>query len=102
MGNKDEQRVKVNLSMPGEIHDQLKALASREGMTVSGLVVRWVHEKNGRRLEDMPLDLSRDTRSRLEQYAYENHTTASQAVTDWIWRSKVKNENLRGQIQFDI
>ena len=44
------------------------------------------------------LSLEEDTAERLKQYAYENHKTVSQAVTDWIWAQKVKGENLRGQI----
>lgn len=43
------------------------------------------------------LYLEQDTIERLRQYAYEHHMTASQAVTQWIWSQKVKNENIRGQ-----
>lgn len=43
------------------------------------------------------LSLDQDTAERLKQYAYEQHKTISQAVTDWIWKEKVKNWNLRGQ-----
>lgn len=39
-----------------------------------------------------------DTAERIKQYAFENHKTVSQAVTDWIWAQKVKGENLRGQL----
>lgn len=43
------------------------------------------------------LSLSEDTIERLKQYAWENHTNMSQAVTDWIWAEKVKNDQIRGQ-----
>lgn len=47
------------------------------------------------------LSLDQDTAERLKQYAYEHHKNVSQAITDWIWAQKVKNENLRGQIKVD-
>ena len=43
------------------------------------------------------LSLTPDTAERLKQYAFENHTTVSQSVTDWIWKAKIKNEQVRGQ-----
>ena len=44
------------------------------------------------------ISVEEDTLERLKQYAYENHTTVSGAITQWIWKAKVKNENLRGQM----
>ena len=44
------------------------------------------------------ISLEESTHERLKQYAFEHHTTVSQAITDWIWREKVKNENVRGQL----
>ena len=44
------------------------------------------------------LSLDESTAERLKTYAYEHHTTVSQAVTDWIWSAKVKNEQVRGQM----
>ncbi|MCD8353799.1 MAG: DUF6364 family protein [Clostridiales bacterium] len=46
--------------------------------------------------------LSEDTIERLKQYAWENHTSVSHAVTEWIWHTKVKNEQIRGQISLDL
>ena len=43
------------------------------------------------------ISLSEDTIERLKQYAWEHHTNVSQAITDWIWSAKVKNEQIRGQ-----
>ena len=43
------------------------------------------------------VSLSEDTVERLKQYAYEHHMNVSQAITDWIWSAKVKNEQIRGQ-----
>ena len=43
------------------------------------------------------ISLSEDTIERLKQYAWENHTNVSQAITDWIWSVKVKNTQIRGQ-----
>ena len=44
------------------------------------------------------LSLDESTKARLEQYAFEHHTTMSQAITDVIWRLKVKDEQIPGQI----
>ena len=43
------------------------------------------------------LYLSSDTVERLKQYAFENRTSVSHAVTEWIWHAKVKNDQIRGQ-----
>ena len=43
------------------------------------------------------ISVTEDTAERLKQYAWEHHKTVSQAVTDWIWSVKVKNEQIRGQ-----
>lgn len=48
------------------------------------------------------LYLSEDTVERLKQYAWENHTSVSHAVTEWIWHTKVRNEQVRGQISFKV
>lgn len=45
----------------------------------------------------MNISVSEETAERLRQYAYENHTSVSQAITDWVWKQKVKFENLPGQ-----
>ena len=47
------------------------------------------------------ISLSEDTAERLRQYAWENHKNVSQAITDWVWSVKVKNEQLRGQMVLD-
>lgn len=46
------------------------------------------------------ISVSLDTEKRLKQYALENHTTVSQAVTDWIWSVDV-NSNLENKVQKD-
>ena len=48
------------------------------------------------------ISVTQDTEERLKQYAFENHTTVSQAITDWIWKTKVKNENIRGQEKLKV
>ena len=47
------------------------------------------------------ISVSEDTAERLKQYAWENHKNVSQAITDWIWSVKVKNEQVRGQLTLD-
>ncbi len=48
------------------------------------------------------ISVTPDTEERLKQYAYENHKSVSQAITDWIWSVKVTGENIRGQQTMDI
>jgi hypothetical protein len=43
------------------------------------------------------VSFSEDTAERLKQYAWEHHKSVSQAITDWIWSEKVKNDQIRGQ-----
>ena len=43
------------------------------------------------------ISVRQDTAERLKQYAYENHMNVSQAIEQWIWKQKVKNEQIRGQ-----
>lgn len=43
------------------------------------------------------ISLDPDTHERLKQYAFEQHKTVSQVITDWTWAAKVKNEIVRGQ-----
>ena len=45
--------------------------------------------------------LDQDTKERLENYAWENHSTVSKAVTDLVWAAKVRNSQLRGQLSLD-
>lgn len=47
------------------------------------------------------ISITEDTAERLKQFAYENHTTVSQTITDWIWSKKVKGENLKGQTKLN-
>lgn len=45
------------------------------------------------------ISITEDTLERLRQYAWENHIGdgVSGAITDLIWKAKVKNSQLRGQ-----
>lgn len=43
------------------------------------------------------ISVTEDTAERLKQFAWENHSSVSQTVTNWIWSAKVKNEQIRGQ-----
>lgn len=47
--------------------------------------------------ERINISLSPDTAERLKQYAFEQHKTVSQAITDWTWNAKVTNAQIRGQ-----
>ena len=43
------------------------------------------------------ISITPDTAERLRQYAWEQHKSVSQAITDWIWSEKVKYTQIRGQ-----
>ena len=45
------------------------------------------------------ISVTEDTLERLKQYAWENHIGdgVSGAITDLIWKAKVKSSQLRGQ-----
>lgn len=57
---------------------------------------------NEERKRRVNIYLSADTAERLKQYAWENHTSVSHAITQWIWHTKVKNEQIRGQATLDL
>ena len=42
-----------------------------------------------------------DTIARIKQFAFENHMNVSQAITQLIWKAKVKNSAIKGQISID-
>ncbi|MCD7883452.1 MAG: hypothetical protein LUI87_07080 [Lachnospiraceae bacterium] len=48
------------------------------------------------------ISITPDTAERLKQYAFENHTNVSQAITDWIWKEKVSYYQVRGQITMKL
>lgn len=50
----------------------------------------------------MNIYLSEDTIERLKQYAWENHTSVSHAITEWIWHTKVSHEQIRGQTSLKL
>ena len=43
------------------------------------------------------ISLRADTLERLDQFAYEQHKSRSQAITDLVWQAKVRNVQIRGQ-----
>ena len=48
----------------------------------------------------MNISIDEDTAERLRQYAWEHHSSVSNDISDLIWSSKVKNEQIRGQLNF--
>ena len=59
-------------------------------------------ENGNSRRKRVSISLSEDTAERLKQYAFEHHTSVSQAITDWIWHAKVENGQIRGQRSLKI
>ena len=56
-------------------------------------------EQNKKRIN---IYVTEDTSERLKQYAWENHTSVSHAITEWIWHAKIKNEQVRGQTSLGL
>ncbi len=48
------------------------------------------------------ISLDKDTAERLKQYAFEQHKTVSQVITDWTWNAKVKYSQIRGQMSLKV
>ena len=48
------------------------------------------------------LSVDEETRDRLQQYAYDHHTTISQAITDWIWAQKVNESKSLPELEEEI
>ena len=47
------------------------------------------------------VSLRSDTLERLDQYAFEEHVSRSQAITSLVWKARVKNSTVRGQMNID-
>ena len=48
------------------------------------------------------ISVDEDTAERLRQYAWEHHSSVSKAISDLIWSAKVKNEQIRGQMNYTL
>lgn len=48
------------------------------------------------------LSVDNETRDRLQQYAYDHHTTVSQAITDWIWTQKVSDSKPLSELEEEV
>ena len=46
----------------------------------------------------MNISVDEDTAEGLRQYAWEHHSSVSKAISDLIWSSKVRNDQIRGQL----
>ena len=65
------------------------------------MYVERVYEgENGMSKIRMNISVDEDTAERLRQYAWELHSSVSKAISDLIWSAKVKNEQIRGQLNF--
>ena len=54
-----------------------------------------------RRKSGMTLSFSTETKIRLRAYAEQNHTTVSQAITNWIWAQPVQQASPTRQQEQD-
>ena len=61
-------------------------------------VVRMCEGENIMSKIRMNISVDEDTAERLRQYAWEHHSSVSKAISDLIWSTKVKNDQIRGQL----
>ncbi|MBR1711399.1 MAG: hypothetical protein IJ719_21685 [Clostridia bacterium] len=47
------------------------------------------------------ISLQYDTLDRLDQYAFEQHVSRSQAITNLVWKAKVDYQITRGQVTIE-
>ena len=95
----------VTFSLTDEEHKRLREYSEMVNQNASRLIGGWILEITGSSVvfhnpaEELKLiGLHADDYLRLEQWAKEHHTTAAQAVADWIWKQKVqKNDEIPGQ-----
>ena len=65
------------------------------------MYVERVYEgENGMSKIRMNISVDEDTAERLRHNAWEHHSSVSKAISDLIWSAKVKNEQIRGQLNF--
>lgn len=50
----------------------------------------------------MNISVDESTAERLKQYAQDHHTTVSQSITDWIWKQKVSESPMKGQMSINM
>ena len=99
-------KVRVNISISEETHHMLKQYAASTGTNVSKVITDLIRKESTperrcpEHLCSRTLIIGTDTDDRLQQWAYENHTTVDQTITDWIWKLKVKENNIKGQFRF--
>ena len=47
------------------------------------------------------ISIGEDTLERLDQFAFEQHMSRSQAITALVWKAGVKGTQIRGQLSVD-
>ena len=108
MQDNRSSKVRVNISISEETLKKIKSYAAKQGTNVSFEISKMIWDKvpdphfhtDLKFNVERTLSITRDTEVRLEQYAYDHHTTVDQAITDWIWKQKVDNSQIRGQMSF--
>ena len=83
----------VTFSLTDEEHKRLREYSEMVNQNASRLIGGWILEKTG-----SSVVFHNPAEELMEQWAKEHHTTAAQAVADWIWKQKVqKNDEIPGQ-----
>ncbi len=57
--------------------------------------------RTGRNMVIVSASMDQESKERIMKYAAEKHTTASQAIVDWIWSIKLPSE-INAKQQADI
>jgi len=99
--NDSSRRIRISLSITEKTHQLLKETALKRGTNMSQLVADWVWKECTPRIYgERVFRFPPDTMYRLEQYAYQSHQSIEQAVISLIWKAKVKESVLKGQLSF--
>ncbi len=96
----ENKKKRINITILPKDHNRLKELARAGSTDVSKLVAELVQEASRTKEKEGHAwiwTLGVDTLERIEQYAYEHHTTPEQAVTDWAFGEKPVRKTRRGQ-----
>ncbi len=97
---------RVNISITEETYRLLKEQAVRKNTTMSEMIIGWVWEeeeitRQERISRAWVKDLDVATLERLLLYCSQNHCVSpAQAVTNLIWKAKVDDKNIPGQMSF--
>ncbi len=97
---------RINISITEETYQLLKNQANRNNTTMSEMILGWIWDEEElagqvRINRAWVKDIDVATLERLLVYCSQKHCVSpAQAVTDLIWKAKVDDKNIPGQLSF--